>query len=50
MVEYGLHTTGEDIQLLLNRLDKDKDGKIGYAEFKHGLVPQSHLYFQQYGY
>jgi len=46
MVEYGLHTSGEDLQLLINRLDKDKDGKIGYAEFKQQLAPQNHFFFQ----
>ena len=34
MIEYGLHTSTEDLQLLIYRLDKDKDGKINFLEFK----------------
>ena len=50
MVEYGLHTSSEDLHLLINRMDKDKDSRIGYAEFKQGLVPQNYMFFQQNAY
>ena len=41
MIEHGLHSmhSNEDIQLLLHRLDKDKDGKVNFLEFKQGLTP-----------
>ena len=39
MVEYGLQVTGEEIQLLIYRLDLDKDAKVGFLEFKQGLTP-----------
>ena len=45
MLEYGLHVSGEDIQLLIYRLDKDKDAKVNFLEFKQGLAPSRfHLY------
>ena len=34
MVEYGLHLTGDDLQLLIYRLDKTKDAKVSFLEFK----------------
>ena len=39
MVEYGYQLTADDIQLLIYRLDKDKDGKINFLEFKQALTP-----------
>ena len=48
MVEYGLHTSAEDLQLLIYRLDKDKDAKVSFLEFKQGMTPQRHyLYSNQ---
>ena len=45
MLEYGLLATGEDIQLLIYRLDKDKDARVNFLEFKQGLAPSRfHLY------
>ena len=46
MVEYGLHSSGEDLQLLVYRLDKDKDAKVSFLEFKQGLTPQRHQLYQ----
>ncbi len=45
MIEYGLHSSTEDLQLLIYRLDKDKDGKINFLEFKQALTPQRHFLF-----
>ena len=47
MVEYGLHTSAENIQLLIYRFDKDKDAKVNFLEFKQGLTPQRHYLYQQ---
>ena len=45
MLEYGLHVSAEDIQLLIYRLDKDKDAKVNFLEFKQGLAPSRfHMY------
>ena len=45
MLEYGLLAAGEDIQLLIYRLDKDKDAQVNFLEFKQGLAPSRfHLY------
>lgn len=45
MVEYGLHTSAEDLQLLVYRLDKDKDAKVSFLEFKQGMTPQRHYLY-----
>ena len=45
MIEYGLRTTGDDLQLLIYRLDKDKDAKVNFLEFKQGLTPQRDLLY-----
>ena len=34
MSEFGLHISTEELQLLINRLDKDKDARVSYLEFK----------------
>ena len=46
MKEYSLTPSAEDLQLLMYRLDKDKDSKINFLEFKQGLTPQSHYIYQ----
>ena len=46
MVEYGLHMTGDDLQLLIYRLDKAKDAKVSFLEFKQGLTPQRYNLYQ----
>lgn len=40
-----MHTPSEDLQLLVHRLDRDKDGKLSYLEFKQGLTSQTHYLF-----
>ena len=32
MYEFGYYVSNEDLNLLLNRFDRDKDGKISYDE------------------
>lgn len=34
MYEYGYYANSEDLQLLLNRFDKNKDGKITHTEVR----------------
>lgn len=34
MLEYGIQVSSEDLQLLVYRLDKDKDSKVTFLEFK----------------
>ena len=33
MTGYGIHHSAEDLQLLINRFDRDKDGKVSDDEF-----------------
>ena len=47
MIEYGVQVTGEELLLLINRMDLDKDGKLGFLDFKQSLQPQSKYIFQQ---
>jgi len=46
MVEYGLQVSVEDLQLLIYRLDKDKDSKVTFLEFKQAFTPQRHFLYQ----
>lgn len=34
MYEFGFYVSSDDLQLLLNRFDKDKDSKISFKEVK----------------
>ena len=47
MHEYSLAPCAEDLQLLMYRLDKDKDQKVSFLEFKQALTPQTHYIYQQ---
>lgn len=46
MAEYGLNSSDEDVQLLVYRLDRDKDSKVTFLEFKQSLTPQRHYLYQ----
>lgn len=39
--EYGVFVDSNDLQQLINRYDKDEDGKVSYKEFIQELTPQS---------
>ena len=45
MLEYGLQVSSEDLQLLVYRLDKDKDSKVTFLEFKQAFTPQRHFLY-----
>ena len=40
---YSASTNTEDMQFLLYRFDRNKDGKISFQEFEHELRPKSPL-------
>ena len=42
-----MQVTGEDILLLVNRFDLDKDGKLGFLDFKQSLQPQRQFIFYE---
>ena len=41
-----MQVCSEDLQLLIYRLDKDKDSKITFLEFKQAFTPQRHFLYQ----
>jgi len=38
---HGLYLSEEDAQKFMDRYDKDKDGRISYAEFREEITPHS---------
>jgi Ca2+-binding EF-hand superfamily protein len=40
MYKSGVYVSNDDIELLMNKFDKDLDGKIGYQEFRDELLPK----------
>ena len=38
---YGIFTCENDMQTLMKRFDKDRDGTIKYAEFAKEMIPKS---------
>ena len=46
MLECGIEVSHDELQLLIYRLDKDKDSKITFREFKQALTPQRHMLYQ----
>ena len=41
-----MQVSSEDLQLLVYRLDKDKDSKVTFLEFKQAFTPQRHFIYQ----
>ncbi|TNV81918.1 hypothetical protein FGO68_gene16683 [Halteria grandinella] len=41
MIEYGIHLTELELTLLIDRYDKNHDGRISYSEFMDELMPRS---------
>lgn len=46
LLEYGLKVSSEDMQLLVYRIDKDKDSKISFLEFKQAFTPHRLFLYQ----
>ena len=38
---HGFFTTNKEVSQLMDRFDKNKDGRISYAEFMDEVVPKS---------
>jgi Ca2+-binding EF-hand superfamily protein len=41
MESKGLYVTGQEVSVLMNKLDKDRDGRISYGEFMEEILPKS---------
>lgn len=39
--EHGMFVAQQDLEQLVNRFDKDQDGKVSYKEFVQEMTPQS---------
>ena len=39
--QYGIFTTVKDVESLMDRYDKDKDGRVSYSEFLDEITPKS---------
>jgi Ca2+-binding EF-hand superfamily protein len=39
--EYGFYATSEEISWLIDRYDKNGDGRISYSEFIDEILPKS---------
>jgi len=38
---YGIYITGEDLKNLMERYDKNKDGRVSFSEFLQEVSPKS---------
>ena len=41
LAENGVYATEKDLQMMVNRFDRNCDGRISYAEFMEELVPKT---------
>lgn len=39
--EYGVYASDEEVGWLIDRYDKNKDGRISYSEFVDEILPKS---------
>ena len=39
--EHGLYVTGKDLESLMERYDKNMDGRVSYSEFLEEVTPKS---------
>lgn len=37
----GIYVSDRDVNTLMEKFDKDKDGKISYSEFMEEIIPKS---------
>ena len=44
MEQRGWHVSNSEVIALMNKMDKDRDGRIGYAEFAQEMKPRNLLY------
>jgi len=41
LLDYGIYATRKDVEGLMERYDKDKDGRVSYSEFLNEVTPKS---------
>jgi len=39
--DYGIYASRKDVENLMDRYDKDKDGRVSYSEFLNEVTPKS---------
>ena len=44
LADIGVHVSGDDVALFMNRHDKNRDGRLDYNEFAEALSPQDPHY------
>lgn len=41
LLKHGIQVSHEDLKLLMDRYDRNRDGKISYSDFAHEVNPRS---------
>ena len=44
LADIGVHVSGDDVALFMQRHDKNRDGRLDYQEFAEALSPQDPHY------
>ena len=47
--DIGVNLSGDDVNLFMQRYDKDRDGRLDYREFAAALTPEDPYYAQMLG-